>query len=278
VLEQFLETEMAEGCELLTRRSLRHRLPMARNDEVAGALWSSLDLRIEPRTALPALAAYLVRRFGVTIVRGVNVGALAPPKLETTNGSLYADRIIVAPGTDLTTLFPDVYAHNGVRLCKLHMLRLAPQPRDWQLPASIMSDFGLIRYAGFSALPAATTLHTLLNGRRPDIVGHGIHLIVVQSADGSLIVGDSHDYTATPDPFFSSEVEAAILGLAHSVLEIPNAQVIERWIGVYPQSESREWLVDAPDPSVRIVLVTSGNGMSTAFGFAEEVLQAWINA
>jgi FAD dependent oxidoreductase TIGR03364 len=251
---------------------------MARDDEVAGALWSSLDLRIEARTAIPALAAFLEKHLGVTIVRGANVGALAPPKLDTTNGALYADRIIVAPGTDLMTLFPDVYSRNGVRLCKLHMLRLAPQPRDWQLPASVMSDFALIRYAGFSALPAAATLRTLLNGHRPNIVAHGIHLIVVQSADRSLVVGDSHDYTATPDPFFSSEVEAAMLGLAHSVLEIPNAQVTERWIGIYPQSESREWLVDAPDPNVRIVMVTSGNGMSTAFGFAEEVLESWIKA
>jgi hypothetical protein len=127
-------------------------------------------------------------------------------------------------------------------------------------------------------LPAAAKLRALLTRQRPDIIHNGIHLIAVQSADGSLVVGDSHDYAATPDPFFSSDVEVAILGLAHSVLEIPNAQVTERWIGIYPQSESTEWVLDAPDPRVRVVLVTSGNGMSTAFGLAEEVLKSWIGA
>ena len=152
------------------------------------------------------------------------------------------------------------------------MLRLAPQPHDWVLPASIMSDFGLIRYLGFSALPAAATLREFLAEREPELLAHGIHLIVVQSSDGSLIVGDSHEYGKTPDPFFSAEVESAMLRLAHSVLEIPNGDVMERWVGVYPQSESRDWVVEAPDRNTRVVLVTSGNGMSTSFAFAEEVI------
>ncbi len=276
VLEQFMTTDMADGCELLNADLVRQRLPMARTEGVAGALWSSLDLRVEARTAIPALTEYLERRFGVTILRGINVGAVATPRLDTSDGVIYADKIIVAPGTDLTTLFPEICARNGVRLCKLQMLRLATQPRDWRLPGSIMSDFALIRYAGFSALPAASRLRTLLVERHPDIVAYGIHLIVVQSSDGSLIVGDSHEYGATPDPFFSSEVESAMLRLARSVLEIPNGDVAERWIGLYPQSASCEWFVEAPDPDTRVVVVTAGNGMSTSFALAEEVIDELV--
>jgi D-hydroxyproline dehydrogenase subunit beta len=272
VLEQFLATDMADGCELLDTESTMQRVPMVRCDGLVGALWSSLDLRIEARTALPALAGYLERRFGVTILRGIGATAVASPRVETSGGTIYAGKVVVAPGTDLTTLFPDLFARNGVRLCKLQMLRLAPQPHGWRLPAAIMSDFGLIRYAGFSALPGAGALRALLTQRNTEILALGIHLIVVQSADGSLIVGDSHEYAATPDPFASSEVESAMLALARSVLEIPNLDVIERWIGVYPQSDSSEWLVEAPDANTRVVMVTSGNGMSTSFAFAEEVV------
>jgi D-hydroxyproline dehydrogenase subunit beta len=272
VLEQFMATEMAAECELLDVHSLRQRLPMVRLENVSGALWSPHELRVEARTAIPALAAYLERRFDVTILRGLNVSGVAAPRLDTSAGPIEAERIIVAPGTDLTTLFPEIYARNGVRLCKLQMLRLAPQPQGWRLPASIMSDFGLIRYAGFRALPAAVPLRTLLTQRHPDVVGYGIHSIVVQSSDGSLVVGDSHDYAATPDPIYSSDVEAAILRLCHAVLDIPNSEVVERWIGVYPHSASREWLVEAPEAGARVVLVTSGNGISTSFAFAEEVI------
>jgi D-hydroxyproline dehydrogenase subunit beta len=48
--------------------------------------------------------------------------------------------------------------------------------------------------------------------------------------------------------------------------------VIERWIGLYLHSESCESFVEALDARTRLVQVTTGNGMSTAFGLAEEVI------
>jgi FAD dependent oxidoreductase TIGR03364 len=272
VLEQFAHTEMGAECELLTPEQLAVRVPMARIDRVTGALWSPHELRIEPRTAIPALAAYLERALDVTMLRGTHVRAVETPAVYTSDGTVYAERVVVAPGPDLLTLFPQAHAQRAVRLCKLHMLRLEPQPRKWKLPASIMSDFALTRYAGFSAQPAASALRAKLEQEYPEIFAHSIHLITVQSADGSLVVGDSHAYGATHDPFFSSEVETALLRLAQSVLEIPKTTVIERWIGLYPQSESCEWFVASPDSRTRLVQVTAGNGMSTAFGFAEDVV------
>lgn len=276
VLREFAATEMGAQCELLNAEQLAQRVPMARMEGVTGALWSPHDLRIEPRTAIPALAAFLESGLGVIIRRGVHVRTVDTPEVATSDGVVYADRVIVAPGPDLVTLFPEIHARMDMRLCKLHMLRLAPQPPNWRLPAAIMSDFGLIRYRGFSAQTSAAALQTLLAGSEPALIAYGIHLIVVQSADGSLIVGDSHEYGAVHDPFFSSEVEALILQLAHSALRISESRVLERWIGIYPQSESREWFVDAPDAETRVVQVTTGNGMSTSFGLAEEVIDELV--
>ena len=270
VLEAFMQTEMGAQCDLLTREQLLQRVPMAREDAV-GALWSPHELRIEPRTAIPALAAYL-EELGVTLRRNVAVHAIAAPVIETSDGTFNAERVVVAPGPDLVTLYPDIFARNEVRLCKLHMLRLEQQPEQWLLPAAIMSDFALTRYAGFSELPNAAALRLSLEADYPKIFAHGIHLIAVQSADGSLIVGDSHEYGSTVDPFFHSEVEGEMLRLADAVLRIPHRTVIERWIGIYPHSPAREWFVEAPDARTRVVAVTTGNGMSTAFGLGEEVI------
>jgi D-hydroxyproline dehydrogenase subunit beta len=272
VLEEFAAGEMGEGCDVLTPEQLALRVQMARPGDVAGALWSPHELRVEPRMAIPLLASYLERAHGVTIWRSVQVHAIAAPRIETSAGSLFAQSVVVAPGPDLVTLFPEVHARHGVRLCKLHMLRLGVQPAGWTLPAAIMSDFGLIRYPGFSAQPSAAALRARLSAEQPELVARGIHLIVVQSADGSLVVGDSHEYGAAPDPFFSTDVETAMLRLADSVLHIPNREVIERWIGLYPRSDSCESFVEAIDARTRLVQVTTGNGMSTAFGLAEEVM------
>ena len=67
--------------------------------------------------------------------------------------------------------------------------------------AAVMSDLGLVRYAGYAALPEAAALQRRLAAEQGAQLANGVHLIVVQSADGSLVVGNSHHYATTPDPF-----------------------------------------------------------------------------
>ena len=87
--------------------------------------------------------------------------------------------------------------------CKLQMLRLADP--GFSLPAALMSDLGLGRYLGYADLPAAAAAQGASCGwNRPDHLKHGIHLIVVQSADGSLVVGDSHHYARDPRPVLAT--------------------------------------------------------------------------
>ena len=94
---------------------------------------------------------------------------------------------------------------------------------------------------------------------------------MAQSADGTLVVGDSHHYAATPDPFARDDVDALILDEFAKVFGQAPPPVLERWTGTYA-SASAHSLVEAPLPRVRLVTVTSGTGASTAFGLAEDVI------
>ncbi len=76
------------------------------------------------------------------------------------------------------------------------MLRL--EDPGFRLSAGVMSDLGPVRYGGYAALPEANALAACLDAEQPHHLTHGVHLIVVQSADGSLVVGDSH--TTGPRP------------------------------------------------------------------------------
>ncbi len=138
-----------------------------------------------------------------------------------------------------------------------------------------MADLSLVRYEGYAALPEAQPLLRRLSAQRHDALAHGIHLIVVQSADGTLVVGDSHHYGPVLPPFASEAVDRLILDELHRQLALPSVEVVERWTGVYPVSAAAPCLVEAPDERTRLVMVTSGTGASTAFGLAEEVLAAW---
>ena len=267
VLEAFLETEMAEGCAWRDADALTDRLPA--RGEVLGALTSAVDLRVESRTAIPRLAAWLEAAHGVTFLRGVAVRGVETGRLETSAGPVLAEAIVVCPGDDLITLFPDSFARAGVTRCKLQMLRLADP--GWRLPAPVMSDLGVIRYLGYADLPQAQALLARLKREQGAHLEHGVHLIVAQSADGSLVVGDSHHYAPTPDPFSRDDVDALILDEFAAVFGQAPPPVLERWTGTYA-SANRHSLVESPMPGVRLVTVTGGTGASTAFGLAEDVI------
>ena len=51
--------------------------------------------------------------------------AIEPPLIETSRGPIRAGKVIVCPGDDLATLFPERIAAYNVTRCKLHMMRLA---------------------------------------------------------------------------------------------------------------------------------------------------------
>ena len=61
VLEAFMRTSTAEGCELLSAAAARARCPHLQTRGLHAALWSPHDLRVESREAIPALTAWLAR-------------------------------------------------------------------------------------------------------------------------------------------------------------------------------------------------------------------------
>jgi FAD dependent oxidoreductase TIGR03364 len=268
VLEAFLATEMGEGCQLLTPAAVKSRYPVLNG--VAAALYSPHEVRVESRDAIPRLADWLARAHGVTFMRGTAVHAVAPPKIETSRGTITAEAAIVCPGDDLVSLLPDRLQPYQLTRCKLHMMRLAAS--GVRLDCAVMSDLGLVRYLGYAELPEAAALKNVLLDEQPEHLQNGVHLIVVQSADGSLVVGDSHHYAATPDPFAPHSVDALILDEFRAVLATSDITVAERWTGTYASAQDRLALIDKPSEAVRLALITSGTGASTSFAIAEEVI------
>ncbi|WP_077033510.1 TIGR03364 family FAD-dependent oxidoreductase [Pelomonas sp. KK5] len=271
VLEAFRATDMGRDCELLGPEAAASRAPMLKAD--AAALYSPHELRVESREAIPRLAAWLAEAHGVRFFNGEAVLHVEPGRVQTAQRVFEAERIALCPGTDLRG--PALrWLPPTLRLSQLQMLRLMPEA-PVQLPAPVMADLSLVRYAGYAALPEAQPLLAQLQAECPESLAHGIHLIAVQSADGSLVVGDSHHEHASPEPFASERVDALILDHLHEAIRLPRCRVIERWTGVYPTGHTADALVEAPEAGLRIVLVTSGTGASTAFGIAEEVVRDW---
>jgi FAD dependent oxidoreductase TIGR03364 len=272
VIEAFLRTEMGEGCQRLTAEQAQLHVPCLRPDAARLALYSSHEVRVESRLAVPLVARYLAERHGVAFLWNTSVIAVEAPRLVTAAGGVIeAETVIVCPGDEYTALFPERIAAYGVTRCKLQMMRVRPAA-PVALRTAVMSDLGLGRYLGYAELPEAVALKARLDTDMMAQRENGIHLIVTQSADGSLVVGDSHHYATTPDPFGSDEVDRLILDEFDAVLDLPGRTVSEHWIGTYASAPDRWRFTDRPSDAVRIVVVTSGCGASTAFGIGEETI------
>ena len=269
VLEEFAAGPMGEGCRMLTPAEAA--ATGALRPDLAGALWSPHELRVESRDAIPRLTAWLAAQ-GVEFRWQTPVHGIEPGRIHTNAGTIAAERIICCPGPDIRTLFAPIFARRQTTLCKLHMLRLAAP--GFRLPGAVMSDLGLVRYLGYAGAPSLPALTARLRAEQAGELAHGIHLIVVQGADGSLVVGDSHQYGPSPDPFQPAEVDALILREAAATLNLPAPEVLERWIGLYPSGPETAFF-ESPMPGVMLVSVTSGTGASTAFGLAEDVFAHW---
>jgi FAD dependent oxidoreductase TIGR03364 len=277
VLQAFMATTMAERCELHRASDVAAHLPTLKLDGARVVLRSPHELRVESRTAIPKLAAWLAAKLGVVFRWSEPVLEVDAPRLRTVRGMLHADRIVVCAGIDHAALAAGRFDKHALTPCLLQMLRVQPEA-GFRLPGAVMSDLSLVRYLGYAALPEAAALKRAFDDEGGDAVAclaEGIHLIAVQSEDGSLVVGDSHRYAAAPEPFADEAVDALILRELRAVLELEQARVTQRWVGLYPRSASTDCLIEAPDDATRFVVVSSGTGASTAFGIAEDVFASW---
>ncbi len=237
-------------------------------------LYSPHELRVESRSAIPQLTQWLAEVLGVQFRFGETVQAVQTPVVETSRGRYRAERVVVCTNAELNGLFAPQWTPHQIRLCQLQMLRVRPQP-GFRLQGSVMGDLSLVRYEGYSELPEAQAVREQLLHEEALSLQHGIHLIVVQSADDALAEGDSHHYGPVLEPFADQRVDELILRHLRETLRLDAATVTERWVGIYPSSDHADCLIDRPDDATRLVLVTSGTGASTAFGIAEDTFAGW---
>jgi len=270
VLEAFMRTDTAQGCELLTAAAARSKCPQLQTRNLQAALWSPHDLRVESREAIPALADWLSRAHGVKFLWETEVRAIDTPIIQTSHGPVSATAVVVCPGDELETLYPEHMRAARVSRCTLRMMRL--DSPGFTLPGTLMSDQSMIRYGGFAELPEAAALRQRLQSEQPEYLQNGIHLLIAQSADGSLVVGDSHHYDPAPRMFADERIYELLGDEYCAVTGQQPPPVRERWTGTYAVADGGPTLIESPSPQVRLVMVTSGIGASTGFAVGEQVI------
>jgi FAD dependent oxidoreductase TIGR03364 len=275
VLQEFasLGPSKGYGCELLDARQSVSLNPVIDPGHCLASLHCPGDLCIEPRALFGTLIPWMVRKLNcVYLPRTVAVGVTVAGKscrVATASGEAHeAEHVFVCTGADLRTLFPDRFAASGLVPCKLQMLRTEVQP-DVRLPSSLASGLTLRRYPAFRLSPSWSRLEQ--EPVDPELASRGIHVLVVQDARGSLVIGDSHEYSSGDvDERLDSLTEALILREAGRLMHLPNWQIAERWHGVYTLHPEQEVFDETLDGRIHLLTGIGGKGMTTGPALARE--------
>ena len=270
-----LAPKLGFECELIGPEEALGKSRGGRSEGLKGALWSALELCIDPRQVIAALPKFLADAYGVTLRFGMPVQSINLPQLQTPTETWMVERAVVCSGIDFVSLYPDTYKASGLIACKLQMMRTAPQPQGWRLGPHLAGGLTLRHYEAFKQCASLGALEARIKAENPQFNTWGIHVLASQNGRGEIVIGDSHEYGEQIEFFDRPEIDALILNYLKGFLTAPKMDIVQRWHGIYAKHPDMAEFIAVPADGVRVVNGIGGVGMSTGFGLAQEVFDAW---
>lgn len=273
VLNEFAELYKDEPYDIKLLSPNAVNAKNVKTDSLKGALWSTTEATVYSREAVRRIPLWLAEKFGLILRFGNAITSIEMPNVKTSAESWQVDKVFVCSGADFETLYPRVYADHKMIKCKLQMMR-AVIGKSFDLGPSLCAGLTLRHYAAFKKCPSLAKVDIRYDDSDPDYKKDGIHVLVSQNSQGELIIGDSHHYGLTLDPFDSEKINQMILDYLQTFVALEGLTVIERWNGTYPKTSDGGHLILDVEKNVKIVNGLGGAGMTLSFGLAEEIINA----
>ncbi len=271
--------------ELLGPDEVRTVNPALRGDFLGG-LWCRADAIVEPRLAVGALRSRLAASGpGYDWLPGHDAVALEPHAVRDQLGQWHrGDLVVLCTGANFTGIAGPHLASSGalasapgadgggagagLRRVRLQMLQTQPFPSRL---TTAVADGDSLRYYPAYDVPALASLPP----QGPAAAASRAQLLMVQRLDGSLTIGDTHEYD---EPFGFDVNEDAydhLAARASALLGTELPRVQRRWAGVYSEVVGTPALYHRSTAAPGVVLVTGpgGRGMTCSPAIAEETFQ-----
>ncbi|QVL30079.1 TIGR03364 family FAD-dependent oxidoreductase [Telmatocola sphagniphila] len=277
VLKEFCGLPEARGrrLELLDPSQLTRRFSSVRAEGLKLGLFSPSEVCVDPRETIARLPEYLHKKYHVQFFWNTPVQAIDSPKIHTNHCEFHADKILLCTGSDYQQLYPEAFASEGIRQCKLQMLRTPPLP-NFKLGAHLAAGLTLRHYKAFTKCPTLKELIARFDRDLPEYHHYGIHVMASQNGLGELVLGDSHEYGDSIEPFNKELIDELIIKYLKKFLNLDPIIIASRWHGVYAKHPTEAYLIRNPAPGVTAVNMVGGAGMTLSFGLAERAVKALL--
>lgn len=252
---------------LLDRAGVRALNPALGGTVLAG-LYCARDAIVEPRRVPDAIREYLMAGDGYAWLPGREAVEVTDGAVRDQTGAWHrGDQVVLCTGAAHTGVAgPHLagFATPPVRRVRLQMLQT--EPYAGRLTTSV-ADADTLRYYPAYDLPGRAAL-----GPQPAVAArYRAQLLLTQRLDGSLTIGDTHEYA---EPFGFDLDEAPYDHLkqkAELLLGATLPRVRRRWAGVYSQVTGTDlYHRSTLAPGVELVTGPGGRGMTLATAIAEQ--------
>lgn len=289
LLEELAQINKANDykSELLTKSQCLEKYPGLKEDYVKSGLFFEQELTVEPREMIYKLHQYLTTQSSLEIY--YNTQALAcetinQDKVQVTTNSgekLIAQKVIICCGSEFKTLYPQVFNQSDLQVTKLQMLSTVAQPKDYQLKGSILTGLSIRRYEAFYECPSFKEIKAKEDPNSLE-KKWGVHILFKQATDGSIILGDSHEYADAKD--FDDlgfdiklEINDFMIQEAKKIFQLPSYQIAKSWYGIYSQCKTKDIFEHTIENNIHIVTGIGGKGMTGSAGFAKQNIDRLFN-
>jgi FAD dependent oxidoreductase TIGR03364 len=279
VVQEFVAGGAAQGdpVELLNPSQALTKCPALKREGLRCALWSPVEICVDPREVIGRLPAYLHDQWGVDFHFDHLVSGFHNGQVHAHGEIVSANRLWVCAGDDLQTLYPGELSRLGLIRCKLQMMRTQPYGSSFRLGVMLAAGLTLCHYQSFQHCATLPGLRERLRRELPQYVKFGIHVLVSQQGTGEVTLGDSHEYGADISIFDKEEIDHLVLDYLCRFLELPNMRIASRWQGSYIKHPTEPWTITRPAPNVICATGVGGNGMTLSFGLAEKTVSATLD-
>lgn len=273
VMEECLKKEDAalRQWKILDRQETQQINPALRGNYLA-SLWCPLDATVEPGSVLRSIREYLLRsekyiwrnNTDIVDVRSDESKAVVVAR----NGEIFeGDVVIICPGADHTSLFKEQFDTAPIRRVRLQMMSTAPL--DEVLTTSIADGDSMRYYPGYEV----ASLENLPPQHHIASMNH-MQLLMVQRADGTLTIGDTHEYAEPFEFKLEEDPYTYLYEVASNLLGKKLPPITNRWDGIYSQRTDGA-VCDRRKIAHNIISVTGpgGRGNTLAPAIAEETIR-----